>query len=137
MCTHIFMAAETDPTVMIGGTLPMLKAGHRVGHGETIVLESCEYCDSFLNFFPTIAVVLNIEEDHLDYFTEGLPAIQRSFRQFAGAVPENGFVVANLEDKNTMDALKGLDRGDHHLRHHRGGGCVREEHHVLRRQHHF
>lgn len=110
MCTHILMAAEKDPTVMIGGTLPMLKAGHRVGHGETIVLESCEYCDSFLNFFPTIAVVLNIEEDHLDYFTEGLPAIQRSFRQFAGAVPENGFVVANLEDKNTMDALKGLDR---------------------------
>lgn len=110
MCTHILMAAEKDPTVMIGGTLPMLKAGHRVGQGDTIVLESCEYCDSFLNFFPTIAVVLNIEEDHLDYFTEGLPAIQRSFRQFASSVPENGTIVANVEDKNTMDALQGIDR---------------------------
>lgn len=110
MCTHILMAAEKDPTVMIGGTLPMLHAGHRVGQGDTIVLESCEYCDSFLNFFPTIAVILNIEEDHLDYFTEGLPAIQRSFRRFAETVPENGLVVANLEDKNTMDALQGIDR---------------------------
>ena len=50
MMTHILMAAQWDPTVMIGGYLPMLHAGHRVGHGDTIVLESCEYCDSFLNF---------------------------------------------------------------------------------------
>ena len=111
MCTHILMAAEKDPTVMIGGTLPILQAGHRVGRGDTIVLESCEYYDSFLNFFPTIAVVLNIEADHLDYFTGGLPAIQASFRKFAASVPaDRGVVVANLEDKNTMDALAGLDR---------------------------
>ena len=48
ICTHIFMAAQLDPTVMIGGTLPLLKAGHRVGQGDTIILESCEYCNSFL-----------------------------------------------------------------------------------------
>ncbi|MDE6107057.1 MAG: UDP-N-acetylmuramate--L-alanine ligase, partial [Oscillospiraceae bacterium] len=48
MCTHIIMAAGLDPTVMIGGTLPMLGAGHRVGQGDTIILESCEYCNSFL-----------------------------------------------------------------------------------------
>lgn len=110
MCTHILMAAEKDPTVMIGGTLPILQAGHRVGKGDTIVLESCEYYDSFLNFFPTIAVILNVEEDHLDYFTGGLPMIQRSFRQFAASVPERGCVVANAEDANTMEALKDLDR---------------------------
>ena len=110
MCTHILLAAEKDPTVMIGGTLPILKASHRVGKGETIVLESCEYYDSFLNFFPTIAVVLNVEEDHLDYFKEGLPAIEKSFRQFAASVPENGCVVANFDDKNTMETLQGLDR---------------------------
>ena len=68
MVTHILMEAQMDPTVMIGGYLPMLHAGHRVGKGDTIVLESCEYCDSFLNFYPTLAVVLNIEADHLDYF---------------------------------------------------------------------
>ena len=70
MVAHILMAAEKDPTIMIGGYLPLLHAGHRVGHGDTILLESCEYCDSFLNFFPSLAVILNIEADHLDYFKE-------------------------------------------------------------------
>ena len=70
MVTHILMEADMDPTVMIGGYLPLLHAGHRVGHGDTIVLESCEYCDSFLNFFPTLAIVLNVEADHLDYFKD-------------------------------------------------------------------
>ena len=110
MCTHILMAAEKDPTVMIGGTLPILQAGHRIGNGDTIVMESCEYYDSFLNFFPTVAVILNIEADHLDYFKEGLPAIERSFHKFAASVPEDGAIVANYEDKNTMDTIQGIDR---------------------------
>ena len=109
MCTHIFMAAQADPTVMIGGTLPMLGVGHRVGQGNTIIMESCEYCDSFLSFFPTVAVILNVDADHLDYF-EDLKAVQRSFRAFAQLVPANGWVVANAEDQNTMDTLAGLDR---------------------------
>ena len=53
MMTHILMEANWDPTVMIGGYLPSLHAGHRVGHGDTIVMESCEYCNSFLNFCTT------------------------------------------------------------------------------------
>ena len=110
MCTHILMAAEKDPTVMIGGTLPILKAGHRIGHGDTIVLESCEYYDSFLNFFPTVAVILNVEEDHLDYFKEVLPAIEASFHKFAESVPEDGCIVVNFEDKNAMDSIAGIDR---------------------------
>ena len=109
MCTHIFMAAQADPTVMIGGTLPMLGVGHRVGQGDTIIMESCEYCDSFLSFFPTVAVILNVEADHLDYFAD-LNAVKRSFRSFAELVPADGCVVANAEDKNTMDTLSGLDR---------------------------
>lgn len=109
MCTHIFMAAQADPTVMIGGTLPLLGVGHRVGKGDTIILESCEYCDSFLSFFPTVAVILNVDADHLDYFAD-LAAVQRSFRAFASLVPETGWVVANAEDKNTTQALAGLDR---------------------------
>ena len=82
MVTHILMEAQWDPTVMIGGYLPLLHASHRVGHGDTIVLESCEYCDSFLNFFPTLAVILNVEADHLDYFKD-LEHIKRSYRSFA------------------------------------------------------
>ncbi len=109
MCTHILMAAEKDPTVMIGGTLPLLKAGHRVGTGDTIVMESCEYYNSFLSFYPTVAVILNIEEDHLDFFS-GIDEIKQSFREFASHVPENGYVVVNHDDENTMDAVKDLDR---------------------------
>ena len=70
MCTHIFLAAGRDPSVMIGGTLPALGAGHRVGRGDTIILESCEYCNSFLSFFPTVAVILNVDADHLDFFKD-------------------------------------------------------------------
>ncbi len=109
MCTHIFMAAKADPTVMIGGTLPLLEACHRVGHGDTIILESCEYCNSFLSFFPTVAVILNVEADHLDFFKD-LEDVERSFRRFADRVPEGGLIVANCEDANTRHVLEGETR---------------------------
>ena len=110
MCTHICMAAEKDPTVMIGGTLPLLNAGHRIGHGNTIIMEACEYYNSFLSFYPTVAVVLNVEADHLDFFKD-LEEVKRSFRIFASKVPEDGgTIVANADDANTMDALKGIHR---------------------------
>ncbi len=108
MLTHIFMQAQRDPTVMIGGTLPLLGAGHRVGHGDTIILESCEYCNSFLNFFPTTAVVLDIDADHLDFFKD-LQDVERSFRRFVDLVPKDGLIVANGDDENTRDALAGLE----------------------------
>ncbi len=121
MCTHIAMAARIDPTVMIGGTLPILGTGHRVGKGKTIIVESCEYCNSFLSFYPTVAVILNIEADHLDFFKD-LEDVKHSFRAFADLVPPDGTVLANGEDENTMAALKGkkgvltfgLSHGDFH-----------------------
>lgn len=106
MVTHILMEANVDPTVMIGGYLPLLRAGHRVGQGDTIILESCEYCDSFLNFFPTLSVILNIEADHLDYFKD-LADIQKSFRKFAQL--SSGGVLANGDDPHVVEALEGLD----------------------------
>ena len=109
MSTHILMAAQMDPTVMIGGTLPLLHAGHRVGRGDTIVMESCEYCNSFLNFYPTVAVILDIDADHLDFFKD-LEDIKNSFREFASHVPPEGTIIANLDDENTMDALRPLGR---------------------------
>ncbi|MDR0952485.1 MAG: UDP-N-acetylmuramate--L-alanine ligase [Oscillospiraceae bacterium] len=109
MCTHILMAARRDPTIMLGGTLPLLKANHRVGAGDTIVMESCEYYNSFHAFFPTIAVILNIEADHLDFFKD-LDDVKNSFRCFADLVPEDGCIIANVDDENTMDALTPLNR---------------------------
>ena len=122
MCTQIFLAAQRDPTVMIGGTLPALGAGHRGGKGGHHILESCEYCNSFLSFFPTVAVILNVDADHLDFFKD-LEDVKHSFRRFAQLVPEGGMVIADGDDKNTMDALKdlgkpmltfGLEQGDIH-----------------------
>ena len=108
MITHIFMEAQRDPTVMIGGYLPLLNATHRVGNGDTIIMESCEYCDSFLNFYPTVAIINNIEADHLDYFKD-LAAVERSFRKFAGLVPRTGFVIANGDDANTVETLSDVN----------------------------
>ncbi|MEY8261355.1 UDP-N-acetylmuramate--L-alanine ligase [Oscillospiraceae bacterium 50-60] len=108
MCTHIFMAAEADPTVMIGGTLPMLRSGYRVGNGDTIILESCEYCNSFLSFFPTVAVILNVEADHLDFFKD-LQDIQNSFRRFAELVPPSGSVIVNADNEGARSVAQGLD----------------------------
>ena len=107
MATHIFMAAQADPTVMIGGTLPLLHSGYRVGRGDTIILESCEYCNSFLNFFPTVAVILNVEADHLDFFKD-LADIEHSFHAFADLVPQRGYIISNADDPGAREAVKGL-----------------------------
>ena len=111
MLTHVALAAETDPTVMIGGDLPILGGGHRVGVSkEVILLESCEYCNSFLHFCPTTAVILNVEADHLDFFKD-LDDVKASFRKFALRVPEeDGLVVANADDAGAMDCVKDLPR---------------------------
>ena len=109
MATHIFMAAQKDPTVMIGGTLQLLHSGYRVGKGDTIIAESCEYCNSFLSFFPTVAVILNVEADHLDFFKD-LADVEHSFRRFAELVPIGGHVVANMDDQGARDALRGISQ---------------------------
>lgn len=110
MCTHIFMAAQKDPTVMIGGTLPLLNSGYRVGEGDTIILESCEYCNSFLSFYPTVAVILNVEADHLDFFKD-LQDIQHSFRKFADLVPaDTGCTVANFDNESVRITLDGYEK---------------------------
>jgi len=109
MVSHILLAAETDPTIMIGGTLPVLESGCRVGKGDIIVLESCEYYNSFHNFHPTVAVVLNIDTDHLDFFKD-LDDLKASFRKFASMIPSRGHIVCNGDNLNTMEALVPLER---------------------------
>jgi len=109
MVSHILLAADADPTMMIGGTLPVLESGCRVGKGDIIVVESCEYYNSFHNFYPTVAVVLNVDSDHLDFFKD-LDDLKSSFRKFASLVPSGGHIVCNGDDINTMDALVPLGR---------------------------
>ncbi len=109
MVAHVLMAAGKDPTIMIGGTLPKLGSGYHVGSGDVIALEACEYYNSYHCFFPTVAVILNVDMDHIDFFNN-LDEVKASFRKFASLVPENGTIVCNADDINTMDALAPLGR---------------------------
>ena len=110
MISHILLAADLDPTISVGGILKAIGGNIRVGKSETFITEACEYTNSFLHFYPKISVILNIEEDHLDFFKD-IEDIKHSFRQFAERVPaETGTVIANCDDVNTMDALRGIER---------------------------
>ena len=109
MITYILLAAQADPTIMIGGILPRLGSGYRVGKGNVIAIEADEYYNSYHCFFPTVAVVLNVDADHLDFFKD-LDDVKNSFRKFASLVPEGGHIICNGDDENTLQALAPLGR---------------------------
>lgn len=102
MSAHIALAAKLEPTIMLGGYLPAIGAGHLLGADNLIIAEACEYCNSFLHFSPTISVILNIEPDHLDFFT-GLEEIIASFSAFATKAEH---VLVNGNDPNAVAAAK-------------------------------
>ncbi len=110
MISHILIASGKDPTVMCGAETAEMGGAYRVGDRDDFVFEACEYKDSFLGFFPSVAVVLNIDLDHTDYFTGGIEQIKQSFRKYAliALSEQGGAVVATADDENTADALKGL-----------------------------
>ncbi|MCI8561518.1 MAG: UDP-N-acetylmuramate--L-alanine ligase [Dorea sp.] len=107
MLTHILLAADTDPTISVGGILNAIGGNIRVGNSEIFVTEACEYTNSFLEFFPEISIVLNIDEDHLDFFKD-LEDIRRSFRRFAELLPADGFLVINGDIENLDGIINGL-----------------------------
>jgi len=94
MVSHILMEGGCDPTILVGGIIPSIGGNLRIGHSENFVNESCEYTNSFLSFFPTTAVILNVEEDHLDFFKD-IRDIRKSFKKFAMLVPDSGYVIIN------------------------------------------
>ncbi len=94
MISEILLAADTDPTLSIGGILKTINGNIRVGHSDYFVTEACEYTNSFLSFFPKISIILNIEEDHLDFFKD-LADIRCSFRKFAELLPSDGALIIN------------------------------------------
>lgn len=109
MMTVITMAAGLNPTVMVGSHLPAIDGTLRIGAHDCFVAEACEYCNSFLSFRPTIAVILNVEEDHLDFFRD-IDDIVASFRRFCALVPEDGIVVANADDPNAVRSIRDAKR---------------------------
>lgn len=106
MCAEILMDAGVDPTVLSGAEMRAMDGSTRIGDGEDFLFEACEYMDSFLDFSPNIAVLLNIEMDHVDYFHD-MEQIRTSFGRFASLTGEDGFAVVNADDKNVMSAVSG------------------------------
>ena len=107
MTTQILLDAGLDPTCVIGGKLPAIHGGGRIGKSGTMVCEACEFVDTFLKLHPDIAVILNIDADHLDYF-KTMENLIASFHKFASMATRA--VIANGDDQNTLKALKDLDK---------------------------
>lgn len=96
MITTILMAAKMDPTITVGGMLDCIGGNLRIGQSDVFVTEACEYTNSFLSFFPKVSVILNIEEDHMDFFKD-IDDIRNSFRRFAELLPEDGLLVISAD----------------------------------------
>ncbi len=106
MCALAFMHAGGDPTVLSGATLAEMGGAYRIGGEENFVFEACEYMDSFLDFNPNIAIILNIELDHVDYFSS-ITQVRRSFSDYAAITAPDGFAVVNGDDENVRIAMTG------------------------------
>lgn len=109
MISAVALDAGLDPMIMVGGDFPMINGSFRDGRGETSIAETCEYMNQFLNFSPTIAIILNIDMDHFDFFKSEDDLIS-SFSRFARLTPEDGAVVVNGQDKMALQAVEGLNR---------------------------
>lgn len=96
MISEILLRSDTDPTISIGGILKLINGNIHVGQSDVFVTEACEYTNSFLHFYPTIGIILNVEEDHLDFFKD-LEDIQNSFHLFAKRIPKDGLLIINRD----------------------------------------
>lgn len=99
MVSEIMMAAKKDPTISLGGILDSIGGNFRIGKEDTFVVEACEYTNSFLSFQPTINIILNVQEDHLDFFKD-LDDIRHSFKLFTEKLPADGALIINSDIEN-------------------------------------
>jgi UDP-N-acetylmuramate--alanine ligase len=104
MLSTIMLHAEKDPTIHVGGVFDQIGGSTRIGSTDFLITEACEYVESFLHFHSNIAIVLNIEEDHLDYF-DNIDAIKKSYLKFIHNIPKDGFLIANIDDSNISSML--------------------------------
>ncbi|MFI3172258.1 MAG: UDP-N-acetylmuramate--L-alanine ligase [Eubacteriales bacterium] len=108
MVSHILLEGNKDPTISVGGILQTIGGNIRVGNSGTFITEACEYTNSFLNFLPKISIILNVEEDHLDFFKD-IEDIRHSFHQFAKLLPADGSLIINGEIQGIEAITKDLD----------------------------
>ncbi|MBR1691570.1 MAG: UDP-N-acetylmuramate--L-alanine ligase [Lachnospiraceae bacterium] len=107
MISEILMHAQLDPTVSVGGMLKTIGGNIRIGGSQYFVTEACEYTNSFLSFFPKIGIILNVEEDHMDFFKD-IEDILHSFHEFAALLPEDGTLIINGDIPQIDKITEGL-----------------------------
>ena len=109
MVADIFLDADLDPAIEIGGMLDDIGGNMRMSkEPDYFIAEACEYTNSFLSFHPTCAIILNVEEDHLDFFKD-LDDIRHSFRRFCELLPKGGILIIGSDIKNKEYFYEGLD----------------------------
>lgn len=108
MFSEILLAADADPTISVGGILKDIGGNLRIGKSDLFVTEACEYTNSFLLFNPTMNIILNVKEDHLDFFKD-LNDIRSSFRQFTQRLPKGGVLIINSDIEDYGYFYEGLD----------------------------
>lgn len=122
MLAHINELARLDATVHVGGYVELLQGGVRVGKGDTLITEACEYVESFLMLSPTIALINNIDNDHLDCYGD-IDHIVSAFFRFCALVPPEGVIIGCIDDEHVRELLPvvdrryityGLESGDYH-----------------------
>ncbi len=99
MISMCFLEAHKDPSIQVGAYLKPINGNYRVGSSDYFIIEACEYVESYLKLFPKTEVILNIDNDHLDYFGN-LENIVRSFGKYVKLLPEDGLLVINWDDEN-------------------------------------
>ncbi len=102
MLSVCFLTADADPTIQVGAYLKNIDGNYYIGKSEYFILESCEYKESFLDFFPNTAIILNIDNDHLDYY-KTFDNVIKAFQKFTQKLTENDLLVVNADDKNCLD----------------------------------
>lgn len=120
MISHVTLSANLDPTILVGGDVDAIHGNFKIGESEYFVTEACEYKASFLNFFPYIGIILNIDADHLDYYKD-INHIEDTFKKFADLIPADGYLIGCAEDDRVMNVLNhakcntisyGISKGD-------------------------
>ncbi|MDR1805900.1 MAG: UDP-N-acetylmuramate--L-alanine ligase [Clostridium sp.] len=119
MLTHILLKCGRDPSAVIGGKLPLTGTNGINGGGEAMVVESCEFADTFLSISPTTAIILNIDADHMEYF-KTMENLRNSFTLFANRARS---VIYNADDENTLLAVAALEAGKRLVPVGTGEGC--------------
>ena len=102
MVSICFLEANMDPNIQVGGILKQINGNYKIGNSEYFIIEACEYVESFLKFSPKSEIILNIDNDHLDYF-QNFENIKNAFVKYVKLLPSNGLLVLNADDSNCLD----------------------------------